>query len=83
MNAVKHAKAATIAVRLQAEADRLTLLVTDDGQGFTPGRPESEGSRQRLGLISMRERAMAIGGRLSIDSKPGRGATIRVEVDIP
>lgn len=83
MNAVKHAKATTITVTLRAEAGRLTLQVTDDGQGFTPGSEEHNWSRQGLGLINMRERALALGGRFSIDSQPGSGTTIKVEVNLP
>jgi signal transduction histidine kinase len=54
------------------------VAVADDGIGFDP---EDAGLRaRRLGLTSMEERARALGGRLTIDSRPGEGTTVRVEV---
>ncbi len=55
--------------------DLLLLRVRDDGRGFDPARV-AEG---RLGLISMRERAAAIGATISINSAPGQGTQITVE----
>ena len=55
------------------------LVVTDDGRGFDPDDPAAT-ARRRLGLASMRERATAVGGRLRVESRPGRGTTVRLEV---
>lgn len=79
-NAIRHARARTVRVRVGAEGGRLRLTVSDDGIGMSP---EQHGARLRdsLGLVSMRERADLLGGRLSIDSAPGRGT--RVEADLP
>ncbi len=60
-----------------AEA-RLVLTVADDGVGFDPAAAEVRG--RRLGLTSMEERARALGGTLRIDSTPGEGTRVRLEV---
>jgi signal transduction histidine kinase len=70
-NAVKHARAATVRVRVDARADRLVLEVRDDGTGV-PDRPGGRG----LGLASMRQRAEEVGGTFALDSSPA-GTTVR------
>ena len=75
-NALRHARAAHIAVRLQAGAGGLRLSVSDDGVGFDPAHVRA----RHLGLTSMAERARAAGGTLDIDSAPGAGTTVRLEV---
>jgi signal transduction histidine kinase len=77
-NALRHARAETIEVRLRSDEGRLRLAVSDDGVGFDPAAPAVRS--RRLGLTSMEERAEAIGGALRIDSRPGAGTTIEVEV---
>jgi signal transduction histidine kinase len=54
------------------------LTVDDDGVGFEPAASEVRG--RRLGLTSMEERARALGGALTIDSRPGDGTRVRLEV---
>ena len=78
-NAVRHSKAARVTVSV-ANGDGLAVIVRDDGLGFEPEARTSRG--KRLGLTSMRDRASALGGRLSIDSAPGRGSTVRLEVPV-
>jgi signal transduction histidine kinase len=79
-NALRHAAAGTVRVSLSATLDGLvTLSVTDDGSGFDIDVPPRAAAR-RLGLASMRERARAAGGTLSVLSAPGRGTTVRVTV---
>jgi signal transduction histidine kinase len=77
-NALRHAGADHVELRLDARNGRLVMSVTDDGVGFDPAAPELRS--RRLGLTSMEERAQAIGGTLSIDSTPGAGTTVRLEV---
>jgi len=79
-NALKHAAADHVEVRLAEDGDRLGLTVRDDGRGFEPGAVEHRS--RRLGLTSMEERASALGGTLAIDSLPGRGTTISLEVPL-
>jgi signal transduction histidine kinase len=77
-NAVRHAQAERIDVGLDARNGRLVLTVEDDGAGFDPGAAAVRG--RRLGLTSMEERARALGGALTIDSRPGAGTRVRLEV---
>jgi signal transduction histidine kinase len=72
-NALRHAGAGRVMVRLGTEP---LLEVTDDGAGFDPDDPELRS--HHLGLTSMEERAMELGGRLEIASVRGRGTTIRL-----
>jgi signal transduction histidine kinase len=76
-NALRHADADLIAVRLKAADGSLLLEVEDDGIGFDPEAPDARSGR--LGLTSMDERARRIGGTLDIRSSPGAGTTVRLE----
>jgi signal transduction histidine kinase len=76
-NVERHAGATHAALHAHADRRRLEVVVTDDGRGFAEGvRPEGH-----FGLLVMRERAWAAGGALTIDSAPGRGT--RVALDLP
>jgi signal transduction histidine kinase len=57
----------------------LRLEVRDDGRGFDPARAAANG---HFGLVGMRERAAAIGARLTIDSAPGRGTAVLVVIPL-
>ena len=77
-NALRHAGASRIDVELDARDGRLRLTVADDGVGF-----ETQSAivrSRRLGLTSMEERARAVGGTLDIESTPGGGTTVQLEV---
>jgi signal transduction histidine kinase len=74
-NALRHAEASRIDVRLESGSGRLVLSVSDDGCGFDPSAVRG----QRLGLTSMDERATELGGTLSVKSSP-EGTTVRLEV---
>ena len=77
-NVVKHAQARRVSVRLAREGGRLTLCVADDGCGFEAARADSD---QHYGLRGMFERADIMGGKLQVESQPGRGTTIRLAVE--
>ncbi len=77
-NAIRHADAEHVRVRLGAEDGRLVLEVEDDGAGFDPTAAELRS--RRLGLTSMEERARRLRGRLAIDSAPGSGTRVHLEV---
>ena len=79
-NAVRHAEAATVVVRLKRVDGHVVLTVRDDGRGFEPTHRAV--SSRRLGLVSMRERAADLGGTLAIESELGAGTTVRAEVPI-
>jgi signal transduction histidine kinase len=79
-NALRHAGATRVVLRLQAANGRLVLEVRDDGIGFDPG---AKGLRaQRLGLTSMEQRARRLAGRLEITSASGAGTTVRLEAPV-
>jgi signal transduction histidine kinase len=80
VNALKHSGAEHVGVELRAWDSRLQLTVVDDGGGFDV-RHASSRSR-RLGLVSMRERAESLGGVLVIESEPGEGTRVSVEVRV-
>jgi signal transduction histidine kinase len=79
-NVVRHAGATKLTVGLRADADQRVVRVTieDDGAGFDPSQLAVRS--RRLGLTSMFERARALGGRLHVDSAPGRGTRVTAEV---
>jgi signal transduction histidine kinase len=77
-NALKHARASRIDVSLAQRDGLLTVAVADDGTGFDPA--DATIRARRLGLTSMEERAAGIGGRLTIESSPGAGTRVELEV---
>ena len=77
-NALRHASPHRVEIDLSSHEGQVSLQVRDDGAGFDPAR--SEQAARKLGLASMRERARTVGGRLTVDSTPGGGTTVRVEV---
>ncbi len=74
-NALRHSGAAEIEISLHRTGQRVALEVSDDGRGFSPDVPASG-----LGLTSMRERAAAAGGTLSISSTPGSGTKVTLAI---
>lgn len=72
-NITRYASASQVHVVLRHCDEALTLQVTDNGQGFDLGQVEQ---RKTFGLLGMRERAIALGGRLKMTSSPGRGTVV-------
>ncbi len=81
-NVRKHAKATTARIEVRRRSGRLLLTVSDDGVGF-PQAGRSRSVFPRFGLSTMRERAESIGGAFSVDSTPGAGTVVKVEVPLP
>ncbi|MFF5261964.1 GAF domain-containing sensor histidine kinase [Actinomadura viridis] len=80
-NALRHASARTVEVRLQALERTAVLEVADDGSGFdVTATVPGAGGDGGLGLSSMRERAESVGAALSVDASPGVGTVVRLEV---
>jgi signal transduction histidine kinase len=75
-NTLKHAHARSITVSLHLEPVAAVLEIADDGVGFDPAKA---GERGGMGLRGMVERAEELGGRLTVESKPGSGTLITVE----
>ncbi|MCU9612993.1 sensor histidine kinase [Caldibacillus lycopersici] len=77
-NAMKHANANTIQVKLEMMKNRITALIKDDGIGFDQSQ-RKEGS---FGLLGMKERVELLDGALTVDSKPGRGTTVIISIPL-
>jgi len=80
-NAVKHARAEQVFIELVLDADdQLSITVTDQGIGFEPAELEerSKAGEVGWGLFSIRERVTLLGGRVEIDSAPGKGTEVRL-----
>jgi signal transduction histidine kinase len=75
-NAIRHSKAARMAVTVAVGDRRLEVRIEDDGVGFDPGGAHAGSRGRSLGLVSMSERARLAGGHLKITSTPGRGTTV-------
>jgi signal transduction histidine kinase len=78
-NALRHARAGHVVVRVGGNNGGMMVEVTDDGVGFEPDRAELRS--RRLGLTSMEERARELNGHLQIRSAPGVGTTVRLEIE--
>jgi signal transduction histidine kinase len=83
-NIKKHAKASHVVVKLSQDDSRLVLVVDDNGEGFSfAGRfTGDELDRLRLGPISIKEHARTVGGVLTVESNPGHGARLTIEVPL-
>ena len=73
-NTIRHSNATEVKLEMKGDSENLYMDIEDNGRGFDAEYPENE---SRFGLKGMRERALAIGGRLVVDSQPGRGCVIR------
>jgi len=79
-NVEKHSGAGQARVRLVASHPRVILRVSDSGQGFDMDKLSQDGTRRRMGLRSMEERARLMGGWLDVAAQPGKGVRIKVEI---
>ena len=80
-NSVSHSRATTVALSLRYDDGAATLTVRDDGVGFDPSAPRDDG-RPHFGLLLMGELAAEAGGRAHVESSPGRGTMVVVEVPL-
>ena len=84
-NIHRHAGVNAPTVRVWAEEGRLRLEVTDHGRGFQPpplSGPEATERHEHIGLRGMRERAALVNGEIGVDSRPGEGTQVRVEIPL-
>lgn len=79
-NVAKHAKASRVRVALRVTLDALSLVIQDDGRGINPG--EMHGGKRSLGLVGLRERAIAWGGTVSIEGAPDAGTTVSLRLPL-
>jgi chemotaxis family two-component system sensor kinase Cph1 len=77
-NIFRHAEARRISILVTRKARAAVVVVEDDGSGF-----DSAAATLGLGIAGMRERVSLLGGRLRVESSPGRGTTIAAEIPLP
>ena len=78
-NIARHSGATSCRVTLAQRPGWLEVVIEDDGMGFDPAAPGGRG----LGLVSVRERVAGLGGHTKLDSRPGRGTRLAIELPIP
>lgn len=82
-NVIKHAKARNVSVILEKSEAKLTIIVEDDGVGFdVEALLKTPAKNRRFGLLGMQERVALVGGSVNIESTPGVGTTVLVNIDI-
>jgi len=80
-NVRRHAGTGRATVRLERQRDGLRICVVDEGQGFDRALLQGKDDSRHLGLHTMRERAASVGGTVTVDSEPGQGT--RVVLQLP
>ncbi|OCA88264.1 histidine kinase [Bacillus sp. FJAT-27225] len=78
-NALKHAEASEIQVKLEMKETGVTVVIKDNGKGFDPKKRKYNS----FGIMGMKERVDLLGGQFAISSKPGQGAAVIIQVPIP
>jgi PAS domain S-box-containing protein len=78
-NAARHAAASTLWIEVARDGREVVAKVRDDGAGF---RPETDLDGGGLGLVGMQERAVMVGGRVAVRSRPGEGTTVNVRIPV-
>ena len=81
-NAAKYSGVKSVLVKLSDSNGRMTITVSDQGLGFDPETLDSPGSGRGIGLLSIRERAEAMGGNLLIESAPGQGSCFTLTIPL-
>ena len=81
-NVVRHASAQNVHLSLTCSGGRLLLSVRDDGAGFQPDAPGEVVSQEHLGLFGMQERAILVGGEVTVQSSPGQGTTVQASIPV-
>jgi PAS domain S-box-containing protein len=82
-NAARHAQASRVRIRLERKKSTVAAFIEDDGQGFDIEQVAGHGISERgVGLFGMRERVASLGGRLRIQSRPGRGTRLMLEIPL-
>jgi signal transduction histidine kinase len=81
-NAIRHGRAMSVHVELRVQRGRATVTVSDDGQGFDPSAQIRRTSTGGLGLLGLARQASWLGGRATVDSRPGAGTRVRISIPI-
>lgn len=78
-NIARYAGAHSVSVLVEQRGEQVIAIVEDDGQGFDPSQSPGE---HHLGLEGMRERAELLGGQMTIESEPGKGTSVHVQIPL-
>ncbi len=81
-NVHKHARAKHVLIKMEQLANKITILIKDNGRGFEPEAVGKNSNRECYGLINMRERVQILNGEFKITSTPGKGTLINLSVPI-
>jgi signal transduction histidine kinase len=82
-NVARHAAARRVRVQVARFGAMVSMAIVDDGLGFDPERPPAPATAAHgLGIHTMRERAVVLNGTLTIESAPGRGTRVGVEIPL-
>jgi signal transduction histidine kinase len=82
-NVVKHARANTVRVQLKSDINKLKIMVEDDGVGFAPEEINNDSGRaEHYGLFSIQERMADLGGSFEIETSPGKGCKVFLNVPV-
>jgi len=79
-NAIKHAEATEINVRVEVEDDYISMIIKDNGKGFSVKTVKENRDKKSFGLIGMKERVELLEGKITVDSKKGLGTFIMIKV---
>ncbi len=79
-NAARHAQARKVEVNIRRLPNAVCMDISDNGKGFEPKRVLFAGKCKRLGLLGIRERVEMVGGKFAVESAPGKGTTIHVQI---
>lgn len=80
-NVAKHARAKEVRITFESTERRVRLIIADDGVGFDVGASQRNSDTPHWGMLTMQERAAAIGGTVLVDSAPDRGTRVVVEIE--
>jgi len=83
-NIVKHARATKVEIILTYSHPHVILTIRDNGVGYgdTTKKMKANKKNEGIGLLSMRERVLSLGGSLEVSSTPGKGMTIRADIPV-
>jgi two-component system sensor histidine kinase DegS len=79
-NVARHARASRVEVNIQRLPKAVCMQIKDNGESFDVERLFHSGRTHHLGLLGMRERVEMVGGNFGVESSPGKGTTINVQV---
>jgi len=81
-NIVKHSQAKKAILRIERDEQNLAVKISDNGRGFDPAANGDDLSKRSFGLVGIAERTRLLGGKLNIESEPGKGTNVSIIIDL-